>query len=162
MDATVRRGERAEEASRAEVLGGGGGGGGGGGDARLLSKYRKMLTMGIPRFGVEQRMRRDGLAPSLLDGGEGGEDGGGGGGAAHPPALAPLPPPHYVYDPSPSEQPTMLAVMRDGLELTQYGECYDARRARLLFTPPARTNVTSSRNLLRVRARRVADPLPRP
>lgn len=44
----------------------GGGGGGGASNGPDLSKYMRMLKMGLPRGAVEQKMRSDGLDPGLL------------------------------------------------------------------------------------------------
>ena len=66
------------------------------GDPRL-AKYERMLKMHLPRGAVEQKMRVDGLDPSLL-----------GGGAAAAPAV-PAPPPAA---PAPSGDPRLAKYER--------------------------------------------------
>ena len=66
-------------------------------DDPRLAKYLRMLKMHLPRGAVEQKMRVDGLDPSLL-----------GGGAAAAPAV-PAPPPAA---PAPSGDPRLAKYER--------------------------------------------------
>ena len=58
---------------------GGGGGGGGGDDAPDVSKYQRLLRLGMPEEHVRGKMKADGVDEGLVFNGGGGGGGGGGG-----------------------------------------------------------------------------------